>query len=114
MKPVKTSLAAQFKFSTNQAPRHEEEESFMRKIPYANLVSSIMYAMVCTRPDFAHSVSLVSRFMSNSGKEHGYALKWVTRYVAGTLEQGLEYGRRQYHSVIAGFVDADFTRCLNS
>ena len=33
-----------------------------------------MYCMVCTRPDIAHAVSTVSRFLSNPGKEHWGAL----------------------------------------
>nr|GEU29318.1 retrovirus-related Pol polyprotein from transposon TNT 1-94 [Tanacetum cinerariifolium] len=33
-------------------------------------VDSVMYAMVCTRPDIAHAVRVVSRFMSNLGMEH--------------------------------------------
>ena len=42
----------------------------MAKIPYANVVGSLIYVMVCTRPDIAYSMSLVSRFMSNPGKVH--------------------------------------------
>jgi ATP-binding cassette subfamily B (MDR/TAP) protein 1 len=37
----------------------------MKKVPYASAVGSLMYAMVCTRPDIAHAVSVVSRFLSN-------------------------------------------------
>ena len=42
----------------------------MVKVPYASVVSSIMYSMVCTRPNLAYAVSLVSRFMGNPGKTH--------------------------------------------
>jgi hypothetical protein len=31
--------------------------------------------MICTRPDLAHVVSVVSRFMHNPGKEHWNAVK---------------------------------------
>ena len=36
-----------------------------------------MYAMVCTRPDIGYAVGVVSRFMSNPGKEHWNAVKWI-------------------------------------
>lgn len=65
----------------------------MRKVPYSNAVGSLMYSMVCTKPDLAYSVSIVSRFMSNLGKDHWEALKWVLRYLKGTSEVGLLYGR---------------------
>jgi len=42
----------------------------MSRVPYASAVVSLMYAMVCTRPDLAHAVSVVSRFMGEPGKEH--------------------------------------------
>ncbi|GJY31666.1 retrovirus-related pol polyprotein from transposon TNT 1-94 [Tanacetum coccineum] len=40
------------------------------KLPYASAVGSVMYAMVCTRPDIAHAVGAVSKFISNPGREH--------------------------------------------
>nr|VDC93362.1 unnamed protein product [Brassica rapa] len=44
---------------------------------------SLMYAMVCTRPDIAYAVGVVSRFLANPGKEHWKAVnmaKILTRY----------------------------------
>ncbi|XP_070029435.1 secreted RxLR effector protein 161-like [Nicotiana sylvestris] len=42
----------------------------MSKVLYASAVGSLIYAMVCTRPDIAHAVGVVSRYMSDPGKEH--------------------------------------------
>jgi hypothetical protein len=42
----------------------------MSHILYSNDVGNLMYAMICTRPDLAHVVSVVSRFMHNPGKEY--------------------------------------------
>jgi hypothetical protein len=53
---------------------------YMSKVPYASAVGSLMYAMVCTRPDIAHAVGVVSRYMNNPGKEHWMAVKWILRY----------------------------------
>jgi len=90
----------------------------MAKIPYANAVGSLMYAMVCTRPDIAYSMSLVSRFMSNPGKVHWQALKWILRYIKGSLGKGLIYSgadKNSYSSVaIEGFVDSDYVGCLDT
>ncbi|RVW18009.1 Retrovirus-related Pol polyprotein from transposon TNT 1-94 [Vitis vinifera] len=35
-----------------------EERDHMSKVPYASAIGSLMYAMVCTRPDIAHAVEL--------------------------------------------------------
>jgi hypothetical protein len=42
----------------------------MSHVPYASVVGSLMYAMVCTRPDIAHTMGVLSRYMSKPGKEH--------------------------------------------
>eukprot|EP00253_Pinus_taeda_P028135 PITA_28135 len=51
-------------------PKTQEEEEDMSCVPYASAVGSLMYAMVCTRPDIAHAVGVLSKFMSKPGKEH--------------------------------------------
>ena len=66
----------------------------MSRVPYASAVGSLMYAMVCTRPDIAHAVGVLSRFMSNPGKEHWTAVKRVFRYLRGTSDYGLCYQGR--------------------
>ena len=67
-KPVSTLLGSHFKLSKEQSPKIEEERDHMRKVPYASAIGSLMYAMVCTRPDIAHAVGVVSRFMSRPRK----------------------------------------------
>lgn len=59
---VSTPLGQQFKLSSNQCPKSDEERDQMNRIPYSNIIGSIMYVMICTRPDLAHAVSLTSRY----------------------------------------------------
>lgn len=68
VKSVSTPIAQHFRLFVSQSPKTDEERKFMSKIPYASMVGSIMYAMVCSRPDLTFAVSLVSRFMGNHGK----------------------------------------------
>ena len=69
-KPVGTPLGSHFKLSKEQSPKTKEERDHMSKVPYALAIGSLMYAMVCTRPDIAHAVGVVSRNMSRPGKQH--------------------------------------------
>ena len=82
----------------------------MSRVPYASAVGSLMYAMLCTRLDIAHVVGVLSRFMSNPGKEHWTAVKRVFRYLRGTSDYGLCYQGRGLERIldIHGFVDADW------
>ena len=67
----------------------------MEKIPYASAVRSLMYDMVCTRLDIAHAVRAVSRFLSNSGKEHWTTVKWIFRYLHDTSKICLCFGETE-------------------
>ena len=57
------------------SPKIKEEVEYMEEIPYASVVGSIMYAMVCSKSDLAYVIGMISRFMSNSGREHWNAMK---------------------------------------
>ena len=61
--------------------------------------------MVCTRPDIAHAVGVVSRYMANPGKKHWEAVKWLLRYLRGTSSTSLCFG--EGNVTLQGFVDAD-------
>lgn len=59
------------------------------KIPYASIIGSVMYTMVCTRPNLAHAISVTSRYMLDHGEEHWQALKWILKYLVKTQSYGL-------------------------
>ena len=85
-KPVSTPLGSHFKLSKEQSPKTEKERDHMCKVPYASAIGSLMYAIVCTRPDIANAVGVVSRFMSRLGKQHWEVVKWIMRYLRGSLD----------------------------
>ena len=118
-KPAALPLAGHFRLSKSMSPQTEVEAQEMERVPYASGMGSLMYAMVCCRPDLAHAVSQVSRFMAQPGKEHWQALKGIFRYLVGSVGVGIcygQYGGAVEHSNIAkvaqgqmeGFVDANF------
>jgi len=73
-KPITTSLAGHFRLPSNQCPNSQEEEDKMCRVLYASAVGSLIYAMVCTKPDLAHAVSTISQFMSNQGRQYWEAV----------------------------------------
>ncbi|KAL2254166.1 UNVERIFIED_CONTAM: Retrovirus-related Pol polyprotein from transposon TNT 1-94 [Sesamum indicum] len=105
-KLVGTPLGNQFKLSNSDSPQTDSERAKMRVTPYASAIGSLMYAMICTRPDIAHAVGVVSRFMSNPGVMHWEAVKWILRYLRGTKDRALVFGKGKL--TLFGFVDADF------
>lgn len=59
----------------------DEDKKEMGKVPYASLVGSVTYTMICTRSDITHVVGVVSRFMSNPRREHREVVKWLIHYL---------------------------------
>jgi Reverse transcriptase (RNA-dependent DNA polymerase) len=57
---VSTPLAVYFKLLAALSPTSDGERRYMDKISYSSVVGSLMYLMVCTRPDIAQAVSVVS------------------------------------------------------
>ena len=68
-KPVSTPLAAHFRLSSALSPQSYGEIEYMSHVPYSSAVGSLMYAMVCSRPNLSDAVSGVSKYMVNPGKE---------------------------------------------
>jgi hypothetical protein len=64
----------------------------MSRVPYSSTIGSLMYAIVCTRPDIEHTVGVMSKYMNNPGKEHWEAVKWILRYLRGTTTHALCFG----------------------
>ncbi|KAG8502990.1 hypothetical protein CXB51_000989 [Gossypium anomalum] len=60
-KPVSTPLAAHFRLSSALSPQSDDEIEYMSHVPYSSAVGSLMYAMVCSRPDLSYAVSAFGR-----------------------------------------------------
>ncbi|KAJ0797294.1 putative RNA-directed DNA polymerase [Helianthus annuus] len=104
-KSVSSPLTPNFKLTDKDCPSSKEEIEDMDKVPYASAVGSLMYAMVCTRPDIAHAVGVVSRFLSNPGKKHWEAVKWIFRYLRGSSKLGITFGNEE--PMLVGYTDSD-------
>ncbi|KAM1870694.1 hypothetical protein ACFX14_046788 [Malus domestica] len=78
--------------SKSMEPKTPEEIRQMSTVPYASAIGSLMYAMICTRPDIAYAVSITSRYQSNPGSEHWAAVKTVLKYLRRTKDMFLIYG----------------------
>jgi transposase InsO family protein len=110
-KSVSTPIAPHFKLSALQCASTDEDYEYMSRIPYSSAVGSLMYAMVCSRPDLSYAMSLVSRYMANPGKEHWKAVQWIFRYLRGTSNACLKFGK--VDEGLKGYVDSDFAADLD-
>jgi hypothetical protein len=64
-----------------------------------------MYACLATRPNIAYAITTLSKFVSNPGKDHWNAVKWVFHYLNSTRTLWLTYGGT--NQTLVGWADAD-------
>lgn len=90
--------------------------SEMKDVPYQAAIGTLMYAALGTRPDISYAVQTLSQFSSRPGPAHWTAVKRVFRYLKGTLDYGITYGRKgepraraYYRNLrLEGYSDADW------
>ncbi|TYK01065.1 retrotransposon protein, putative, Ty1-copia subclass [Cucumis melo var. makuwa] len=80
--------------SKEQCLKTPQEVEDMSNIPYASAVGSLMYAMLCTRPNICYLVEMVSRYQSNPGCDHWTTIKNILKYLRRTKDYMLVYGSK--------------------
>ncbi|KAL0341523.1 UNVERIFIED_CONTAM: Retrovirus-related Pol polyprotein from transposon TNT 1-94 [Sesamum calycinum] len=86
-KPVSTPLANHFKLSSEQYPKTDREIEDMAKVPYASIVGCLIH--------------------------HWEAVKWIFRYLKGTVGRGVVFGSQQNDPLAVGYVDSDYAGDLD-
>lgn len=98
--PIATPMEARLKLSRNSKAEEVDATAYRR------LIGSLRY-LTHTRPDLAFTVGYLSRFMERPTMEHMGAVKRLLRYLAGTIDHGLNYPRGTGEAKLVGFSDSD-------
>ncbi|CAB0003770.1 unnamed protein product, partial [Nesidiocoris tenuis] len=85
----------------------EEEKEDVKNFPYRQIVGSLMYLMVGTRPDISYAVGVVCRALDNPTKIDCVNVKRILRYLKGTPDLGLVYKSKLNNGRIYSYSDAD-------
>mmetsp|Transcript_140 Transcript_140/g.210 ORF Transcript_140/g.210 Transcript_140/m.210 type:complete len:164 (+) Transcript_140:591-1082(+) len=67
--------------SKEHCPKTKDEAHEMSEIQYRQVIGSLLYAAVITRPDIINSVRTVSKYMQNPGMEHWKSCKRILQYL---------------------------------
>jgi len=78
--------------------RTEGEPLDTDKYPYSNVIGSLMYLSVCTRPDISQAVGALARYMTAPTTVHWKAAISVLRSLAGTSDYGIMFAHCLLHS----------------
>jgi hypothetical protein len=113
--PCDTPMVAglQLRRPDKVAPIPPEIAEWRMKTPYRELVGSLNYAAVATRPDIAYAVSRLSSFNDCYLPDHWSAAIRVLRYLKGTKDISLVLGSDRTPSLI-GYSDSDYANCVDT
>lgn len=84
----------------------DDSNALTGKVPYQELVGSLLCLANGTRPDIAYATSEVSRFNANHSEAHWTAAKRILRYLRCTANFKLRYEKGV--SLIHAYTDADW------
>lgn len=103
-KPAKTPA------STSQAQDMNLDKPAPKGTPYRELVGSLLY-LFATRPDICVSVIKLSMHLENPTVGHWMQAKRVLRYLAGTMNKGIEYPKNISKLHLWAHTDSDWAGC---
>ena len=105
-KPLTIPIDPNISLSKDHCAETEEEKKAMKNVPYREAIGALNWVAVGSRPDIAFVVGQLAQFMENPVKVHWEAVKRVLRYLKGTKDVKLTYGKSGNRGLEA-FVDAD-------
>ena len=115
-KPASTPFQSGINLTKEMGPRNNAEREEMEGKPYRSLIGSLLHLARCTRPDISTAVHICAQYQSNPGLAHWKAACYILRYLNGTRNRGLIYGREidglPYCPCI-GLCDSDYASCLD-
>ena len=90
----------------------EIETNYNPGFDYRKAVGSLMYLSLISRPDLTFAVNLASRFLEKPKPVHYNLVKRIFRFLRGTTDYELVYGRGDLD--VVAFSDSDFGNDLES
>ena len=73
-----------------------------------------MYIAIVSRPDIAHIINVLSRFVNNFDLSHVNCVKRVLKYLLKTSNTGILYKNNTAELCQVAYADADFANCQDT
>ena len=90
----------------------ESQELDTSNFPYRQMVGSLMYALIGTRPDLAVAVSVVSKYLDKPKPIHCELVRNIYRYIRANLNLTLFY-QSESSIILKGYCDASYANDVN-
>ena len=91
---------------------HDSAVAPSQGFPYKNLLGSVAFAALGTRPDIAFTTSNVARFSHQPTTSHCSVLKKIVAYLKGTQDFGISFSPFPNPNHLTAYYDADYAMDL--
>lgn len=99
----------------HQQVLEDEEDSNVADFPYRQIVGSLIYLAIGTRPDISFAVGYVSRLMERPTQSHVTAVKRILKYLRGTQDYGIFFSSKNANNFeLYVYSDADYAGCIQT
>lgn len=85
-----------------------DDDKIATNQPYRELLGSLMYLMLCVRPDICYYIGYMGRFQQNPTESHWKALKRILRCIKGTKKMKMQFKSSDNSKILLGYCDADW------
>ena len=75
----------------DQCLKTPEEKERMQAVPYASTMDSLMYVMLCTRPNIFFDVLIISKYQYNPNLEYWTVVKHILKYLRSITDYMLVF-----------------------
>ena len=86
----------------------KEHDPDCEKLPYRELIGSLMFLSTVSRPDIVYAVNFLSRFLDSFTRSHWDAAKQILKYIKGTVNRGIMYRNSGSVLELVGYCDSDY------
>ena len=84
----------------------DNKEIIKSDYPYHELIGSLLYLSITSRPDISNIVRFLSKFVTSYHELHVKFAKRVLQYLEGTIDNGLIYMRDKGENKLIAYSDA--------
>jgi hypothetical protein len=111
--PQSLPMIPNTRLSKAMSPKTPAEIAKAQRFPFREIVGSVMFLIITTRPDMAFAGLQLSMFMNCHGPQHHAAALHLLAYLKGTVNLGLTYTKTNNWK-IHGFSDSDWANNVDT
>ena len=90
----------------------DTDESIESTFPYAQIIGSLQFAALTTRPDIAYAVNNAAQFKNHPTTANCNAVRRILKYLRGTSNFRLPLGGHHSSYILTAYADADYAAAI--